>query len=165
MKTLEETTPATSRRTILKSAATAGAVLLIGFDVPQVVKGDPTKKAANPLRSWVQIDESGTVTILFAHSEMGQGISSALPLALADELGVDWNAVRIEQAPNDPAVFGNQGTGGSGSVAGSFPGPAGRSRGTANVTCGGSSEVERVASPVLRESRRSVSWRQTAQLC
>ncbi|MGA8594221.1 MAG: xanthine dehydrogenase family protein molybdopterin-binding subunit [Bryobacteraceae bacterium] len=109
-----------SRRTILKSAATAGAVLLIGFEVPQKAKGDPAKKTVNPLRSWVQIDQTGQVTILFAHSEMGQGISSALPLALADELDVDWKNVKTEQAPFDPATFGNQGTGGSGSVAGSF---------------------------------------------
>ncbi|MFZ0590483.1 MAG: xanthine dehydrogenase family protein molybdopterin-binding subunit [Bryobacteraceae bacterium] len=109
-----------SRRTILKSAATAGAVLLIGFEMPQKAKGDPAKKTVNPLRSWVQIDQTGQVTILFAHSEMGQGISSALPLALADELDVDWKNVKTEQAPFDPATFGNQGTGGSGSVAGSF---------------------------------------------
>ncbi len=109
-----------SRRAVLKSAATAGAVLLIGFEVPQTAKGDPAKKTVNPLRSWVQIDQTGQVTILFAHSEMGQGISSALPLALADELDVDWKNVKTEQAPFDPATFGNQGTGGSGSVAGSF---------------------------------------------
>lgn len=110
-----------SRRSLLKSAATASAVLVIGFDVPQSAKGDPALKAAmNPLRSWIQIDQAGQVTILSARSEMGQGISSALPLALADELGVDWKDVKVEQAPNIPAIYGDQGTGGSGSVAASF---------------------------------------------
>ena len=41
-------------------------------------------------------------------------------MVLAEELGVDWKNVRVEQAPTDSAVFGNQGTGGSGSVAESF---------------------------------------------
>lgn len=120
MITTPETTQKTSRRTVLKSTAAAGAVLLIGFDVSQPAKGAPIKKVVNPLRSWVQIDQAGKVTILFSHSEMGQGISSALPLALADELGVDWKTVHVTQAPNDPSTFGFQGTGGSGSVAGTF---------------------------------------------
>ncbi|HJY08040.1 MAG TPA: xanthine dehydrogenase family protein molybdopterin-binding subunit, partial [Bryobacteraceae bacterium] len=53
-------------------------------------------------------------------SEMGQGISSALPMILAEELGVDWKDVRVEQAITDPTLYGDQGTGGSGSVAGSW---------------------------------------------
>lgn len=110
-----------SRRTLLKSAATAGAVLLVGFDVPASAKAaSAANKPANPLRSWIQIDETGQVTLMSGRSEMGQGISSALPMVLADELGVDWEDVRVEQAPNDVARFGDQGTGGSGSVAGSW---------------------------------------------
>jgi isoquinoline 1-oxidoreductase beta subunit len=107
---------------MLKSVAgTTGAVLLIGFDVlPKAKAAPPEAAAVNPFRSWVQIDEAGQVTIMSGRSEMGQGISSALPMVLADELGVNWNDVRVEQAPNDVARFGDQGTGGSGSVAGSW---------------------------------------------
>src|SRR4051794_32319912 len=109
-----------SRRTLLKSAATAGAVLAIGFDIPRAAKGAPTKNPVSPLRSWIVIDQSGQVTLLSGRSEMGQGISSALPMVLADELGVEWKDVKVEQAPNDRSRFGEQGTGGSGSVAGSW---------------------------------------------
>jgi isoquinoline 1-oxidoreductase beta subunit len=111
-----------SRRSILKSAATAGAVLLVGFDVPRAAKAAAPEEnpPANPLRSWIQIDSAGQVTLMSGRSEMGQGISSALPMVLADELGVDWKSVRVEQAPNDVPRFGDQGTGGSGSVAGSW---------------------------------------------
>lgn len=111
-----------SRRGLLKSAVGTGAVLLIGFDVFRIAKGQtPAPPPVSPFRSWVRIDESG-VTLLSGRSEMGQGISSALPMVLADELGIDWKDVRVEKAPNDVALFGDQGTGGSGSVAGSWMG-------------------------------------------
>ncbi|MGA7411907.1 MAG: molybdopterin cofactor-binding domain-containing protein, partial [Bryobacteraceae bacterium] len=109
-----------SRRGILKSAAIAGAALVIAFDVPQKARGANEKAPLNPLRSWIRIDTHGEVTILSGRSEMGQGISTALPMVLAEELGVDWKNVKVVQAPTDSAVFGNQGTGGSGSVAESF---------------------------------------------
>jgi isoquinoline 1-oxidoreductase beta subunit len=109
-----------SRRGLLKSAATAGGILLIGFEVRHIARGQEAKQPVSPFRSWIRIDQTGKVTLLSSRSEMGQGISSALPMILADELGVDWKDVHVEQAPNDPALFGDQGTGGSGSVAGSW---------------------------------------------
>ncbi len=116
----DETMEGVSRRGVLKSAAIAGAALVIGFDVPQKAQGANEKVPANPLLSWIRIDTAGQVTILSGRSEMGQGISTALPMVLAEELGIDWKNVKVEQAPTDWAVFGNQGTGGSGSVAESF---------------------------------------------
>jgi isoquinoline 1-oxidoreductase beta subunit len=110
------TVPVT-RRTLLK---TAGAALVIGFEVPlRKAKAEPEKPVVNPLSAWVKIDQSGTVTLAYSKSEMGQGVSTSLPMILADELGVDWKDVRVEHAPTDPA-YGDQGTGGSGSVAGMF---------------------------------------------
>ncbi len=116
----DETMGGVSRRGVLKSAAIAGAALVIGFDVPQKARGANEKVPVNPLRSWIRIDTAGQVTILSGRSEMGQGISTALPMVLAEELGIEWKNVKVEQAPTDSAVFGNQGTGGSGSVAESF---------------------------------------------
>src|SRR5208283_5245261 len=109
-----------SRRGALKSAGIAGAALVIGFDLTPKARGANEKAPVNPLRSWIRIDAGGQVTIFSGRSEMGQGISTALPMVLAEELGVDWKNVKIEQAPTDSAVYGNQGTGGSGSVAESF---------------------------------------------
>jgi isoquinoline 1-oxidoreductase subunit beta len=109
-----------SRRFVLKTVAATGAALVIGFDLPRTLKGANEKAPVSPLRSWIRIDHDGQVTILSGRSEMGQGISSALPMVLAEELGVDWKGVKIKQAPTDSALFGNQGTGGSGSVAESF---------------------------------------------
>jgi isoquinoline 1-oxidoreductase beta subunit len=51
---------------------------------------------------------------------MGQGVATALPMLVAEELEADWSRVRIEFAPADKAytnpLFGMQGTGGSTSV-------------------------------------------------
>lgn len=104
-------TPLT-RRSLLKTAAAAGAALIVPV---RMVRGqDPKKKDENPFEAWVRIDSNGEITFVSARSEMGQGISSAVPMILADELGVDWRDVKIEQALN------SFGTGGSGSVAGSW---------------------------------------------
>ncbi len=111
-----------SRRTILKTTlqtgAAAGAALLIGFDIPEA-KAAPDKPVVNPLKAWVKIDQTGAVTLLYSKSEMGQGVSTSLPMILAEELCVDWKDVHVEHAPVDRA-FGPQGTGGSGSVAGTW---------------------------------------------
>ncbi len=108
---------AVTRRTLLKTALqSSAAALVIGFEVPRA-KGAPDKPVVNPLQAWVKIDQSGQATLLYSKSEMGQGVSTALPMILADELCLDWKDVRVEHAPVDRA-YGSQGTGGSGSVTG-----------------------------------------------
>lgn len=109
-----------SRRTLLKTtlecSAVAGAAVVIGFDFPARAQS-PEKVAVNPLKAWVRIDQSGQVTLIYSKSEMGQGVSTSLPMILADELCVEWKDIRVEHGDLDPAL-GDQGTGGSGSVAG-----------------------------------------------
>ena len=73
------------------------------------------------LNSWVRIARDGTVTIIVGQSEMGQGIMTAIPMIIADELEADWSKVRIEQAPanpayGDPVRGGEQSTNGSRSI-------------------------------------------------
>jgi isoquinoline 1-oxidoreductase beta subunit len=58
------------------------------------------------------------VTVIVGQSEMGQGIMTAIPMIIADELEAEWPKVRIEQAPADPA-FGDPGRGGEQSTNGS----------------------------------------------
>src|SRR5256885_3256495 len=38
---------------------------------------------------------------------MGQGVFTAMPLLIAEEMDLDWSRVRIEQAPYNPKVYGN----------------------------------------------------------
>jgi isoquinoline 1-oxidoreductase subunit beta len=112
-----------NRRTFLKTGAAGGAALLIGFHLPACASSDPAqaqeKPPINPLNAWVRITPENRITLILAKSEMGQGIMTALPMILAEELCLDWNEVHIEQAPTDPKIY-DLGTGGSGSVAGSW---------------------------------------------
>ncbi len=64
---------------------------------------------------FVTIGSDGIVTITQHRSELGQGVRTALPMILADELGADWNLVRVNQALGDEK-YGDQSTGGSRSV-------------------------------------------------
>ena len=108
------------RRDFLKMGTVAGAGLLVGFHLNALAANDPAeereKKTPNPFNAWVHITPDNHVTLILEKSEMGQGIMTALPMILAEELCVDWKSVRVEQAPTNPEVY-NHGTGGSGSVA------------------------------------------------
>ena len=77
------------------------------------------KKSPNPFDAWVRITPDNRVTLILGKSEMGQGIMTALPMILAEELCVDWKNVKVEQAPTNPTIY-DLGTGGSGSVADSW---------------------------------------------
>ena len=114
------------RRSFLKTGAAAGTGLCIGFHIPadaapSSAADDPAqqqeKKTPNPFNAWVHITPDNRITLLLEKSEMGQGIMTAVPMILAEELCVDWKNVTVQQAPTDPDVY-NHGTGGSGSVAG-----------------------------------------------
>jgi len=63
----------------------------------------------------LRLDNSGILTVIAFRSEMGQGIRTALAMLVADELDVEWQNVRIEQALAD-SRFGDQVTGGSRSI-------------------------------------------------
>jgi isoquinoline 1-oxidoreductase beta subunit len=112
-----------NRRDFLKSGASAGAALVIGFYLPSSAFADAAedqeKKPVNPFNAWVRITPDNQVTLILGKSEMGQGVMTSLPMILAEELCLDWKQVRIEQAPTNPAIY-DHGTGGSGSVAGSW---------------------------------------------
>src|SRR5258707_5299047 len=73
------------------------------------------RKPPNPFDAWVRIAKDGTVTVILAKSEMGQGAMTALPMILADELEVDWAKGPVEQGPTNPTIY-EHGTGGSGST-------------------------------------------------
>jgi isoquinoline 1-oxidoreductase beta subunit len=93
------------RRTFLKSIAAAGGSLLLAARWPALAAGRREGNGAvgSWVTAWVRIAPDNTVTLILSQAEMGQGISTTLPALLADELGADWEAVRLETAPFDPA--------------------------------------------------------------
>jgi len=116
------TAPVLNRREFLKTGAAGGAALVVAFHLPGsafAAAEDQEKKTPNPLNAWVRITPDNRVTLILGKSEMGQGAMTALPMILAEELYLDWKQVSVEQAPTDPKIY-DHGTGGSGSVAGSW---------------------------------------------
>ena len=115
-----------NRREFLEAAGVAGAGLVIGFHLPAGGRNGARAAAAAPFapNAWLRIGADESVLVVVDRSEMGQGVTTSLPMLLAEELEADWSKIRIESAPADKAyinpMFGMQGTGGSTSVRAAF---------------------------------------------
>jgi len=108
------------RRDFIRTGAAIGGGLLVTMCTPlaghsvEALAGDAKGFAIN---AFVRIGTDESVTVIAAHSEMGQGIYTSLPMLLNEELEADWSKVRVEAAPVDKVynhpIFGLQMTGGS----------------------------------------------------
>ncbi|MBC8636720.1 xanthine dehydrogenase family protein molybdopterin-binding subunit [Caballeronia sp. EK] len=127
-----------SRRAFLKFGVTASVAasggLLIGFSLPaasqdqnkgkSVIGGDGVESPQDGVfapNAFVQIDKSGKIVLIMPKVEMGQGVYTALPMLIAEELDVPLDSVTIDHAPPNEKLFtdpllGGQLTGGSTSV-------------------------------------------------
>jgi len=109
------------RRSFLKLSGMAGGGLVLGFYM-----GDANIAAANGNPSgvftpnaYVRIGKDGIATLFAKNPEIGQGVKTALPMIIAEELDADWAMVRVEQSAISPA-YGTQSAGGSRSVPSSW---------------------------------------------
>jgi isoquinoline 1-oxidoreductase beta subunit len=107
------------RRDLLKWGFGAGAGLVLGVGTRDASAQAQAKTALFSPLAFVQLAGDGTTTIWFTRSEVGQGIMTALPMMLADEMEADWSKVVVKQAPFDPK-FGDQNTAGSNNVRASW---------------------------------------------
>ncbi|MDO7843872.1 xanthine dehydrogenase family protein molybdopterin-binding subunit [Sphingomonas immobilis] len=57
--------------------------------------------------AYLKIGEDGTVTVAVPQAEHGQGVYTALPQIIADELGADWRTVAVQPAPINP-LYANE---------------------------------------------------------
>jgi isoquinoline 1-oxidoreductase beta subunit len=128
-----------SRRGFVRGAGAALAGLVIPFYVPDSVaraagaaaqksatdkaaaKDAPPPKPLPPANAFLRIAPDDTVTVVLAHSEMGQGVWTTLAMLIAEELECDWTKVRSEHAPAATAYYrvaggSGQSTGGSSST-------------------------------------------------
>ena len=101
-----------TRREFVAAGVAAGAGLVVGFYLPHA--GRRGKEVFSP-NAYLRITTDDNVTIVCARSEMGQGVRTALPMILAEELEADWKQIEIEQA-GASTLYGDQSTGGSASV-------------------------------------------------
>ena len=100
------------RRSFLKVSMLASGALLIGVGCerdshPDEIVGETWKP-----NLYVRIDTDGTVTIVSKNPEAGQGVKTAFPMVVAECLDIDWQGVKVEQAPLDDR-YGRQVIGGS----------------------------------------------------
>jgi len=122
--------PPLSRRFFISAGLSAAGGLAVGTILPGRadafgLDAAPYKPAgdaqAAEVNAWILIEPDDSVVIRVAKSEMGEGILTALPMIVAEELECDWSKVRAEYADahrnlveNKP--YGSMGTGGSGAV-------------------------------------------------
>ncbi|MES3025295.1 MAG: xanthine dehydrogenase family protein molybdopterin-binding subunit [Pseudomonadota bacterium] len=114
-----------SRRSFVKAGVGATSGLILGFFVPAANRLAFAEAAApSAPNGFLRIAPDNSITVTVNRLEFGQGVETALPMLIAEELDVDWSRVRSVLAPadsvyRDPA-FGIQMTAGSISVAHSF---------------------------------------------
>ena len=108
---------AIDRRTFLKISGVAGGGLVLGFNVSCSSNDESLGNSDDrlSLNAYVQISSEG-IFIQAPNPEIGQGISTSLPMIVAEELDVKWEDVTIIQSKVDQASFGRQLSGGSMSI-------------------------------------------------
>ena len=99
-----------NRREFVKLCAATSMGLVIG--IPVVGRAESAEQELHPL---IRIGTDGRIIIYAQNPEMGQGVKTALPMMIAEELDVDWASIEIEQAGWDSRLE-NQFSGGSLSV-------------------------------------------------
>lgn len=117
------------RRSFLKLAG-AGGLALGAYPCLATAQANDAGRSASALKptqqpsAFVQIAPNGEVTVTINRLEFGQGVQTALPMILAEELDADWSLVRSRHGSSDAAyldpLFGIHITGGSNSVKNSF---------------------------------------------
>lgn len=114
-----------SRRAFLQATGVAGGGLMLGIALPSASQAQQTGQSfVYPPNAFIRIAADSSVTILINKLEFGQGVMTALPMLIVEELDCDWAKVRAEHAPSEKVYahpgFGIQMTGGSDSIASSY---------------------------------------------
>jgi isoquinoline 1-oxidoreductase beta subunit len=109
-----------TRRAFLIQSAAIGGGLCLGVALP-VRAATPAQAVSSEINAWVVVQPDDAVIVRIARAELGQGIATALPMLLAEELECDWSKVRAELvAPHEnlarKRVWGDMSTGASRSV-------------------------------------------------
>jgi isoquinoline 1-oxidoreductase beta subunit len=110
------------RRDFLKMSGVAGPGLIMGIHLVNSTKTSaalvPETKYFEP-SAFLKIGADNTISIVAKNPEIGQGVKTALPQIIAEELEVDWNKIEIVQA-NFDVRLGDQFAGGSTAIKENF---------------------------------------------
>ena len=99
--------PAVTRRQFVLVAAAVGGALVLGVTARRFRhRAGPAGGAGAALNAFVRVEPNGRVTLVIPKVEMGQGTYTSLPMLIAEELEVGLDAVSLEAAPPNPAVYG-----------------------------------------------------------
>ncbi|WP_298762609.1 molybdopterin cofactor-binding domain-containing protein [uncultured Polaribacter sp.] len=115
-----------SRRNFLKTSVLASGGMLIGFNFLTACKPEAKMPVTidnlnfNDFNAYIKISEEGYVTIFSPNPEIGQGVKTAMPMIIAEELDVAWKNVTVAQADLDTKNFKRQVAGGSQSIRSSW---------------------------------------------
>ncbi len=118
-----------SRRRLLIGGLTAAGGLVIGLPFDSLLAATQPPPGERQIGWFVEIQANGDVIIGVAQPEIGQGVRTALPMLVAEELDVEWDRVQFRQMPlgivKTPEGFtwqyGGQGAGGSTSIIEAWP--------------------------------------------
>ncbi|TQV88875.1 xanthine dehydrogenase family protein molybdopterin-binding subunit [Aliikangiella coralliicola] len=102
------------RRNFIKVTTYAGVGLSLGFQLSACSDDAEDNQAFTP-NAWLTIFPDNRVQIAISKVEMGQGILTAIPILIAEELEVDWSKVEVELAEAS-SKYGSMYTGGSKSI-------------------------------------------------
>lgn len=100
------------RRTFVLSGAALGGALLVGWGAmpprDRVGRRGPLTSTDNEVRlnGWIRIAADGRVLLAMNRSEMGQGVHTALPMLVAEQLDIGLDRIQLEQAGPE-ALYGN----------------------------------------------------------
>jgi len=104
-----------NRRSFLQSTALAGGGFMLHFSVLATGKSK-SAQAANvltELNGFVKITSDNIIQIMSPNPEGGQGVKTAMPMIVAEELDVDFKKIQVIQADLDTKHFTRQFIGGS----------------------------------------------------
>jgi isoquinoline 1-oxidoreductase beta subunit len=85
---------------------------VLGFYLPARAVNEPEQPPDNTQgkfapNAFIRIDRSGQTTLVMPQVEMGQGVYTAIPMILAEELDADFGKVVVEHAPPNDKLYGN----------------------------------------------------------
>ena len=102
-----------SRRSFMVTAGGFSAAVAFGGTSSKALAQAMKGPAAFKPNAWVTIGADNIITIVSPAAEMGQGVMTAMPALVAEDMDADWKNVRVVQAPADNKNYGNRLFGGA----------------------------------------------------